>query len=770
MCGLVTIISANPVPGLGELAGRMLDLIAHRGPDGWGLAAFDQAEQVGTADSAAVALAHCRLAIQDTTEAGHQPMTTPEGRHWLSYNGEIYNFKNLRPELEEKGIHFQSGSDTEVLLHLLADRGLSALPRLDGQFAFCFYDREANTVLLARDRFGIKPLYLWSPSPGVLCIASEIKAFTAHPDWQPSLNTRRALDFLARGLIDHVPGQTMFADVRQVVPGTAITIDLNQWAQAPVARLAEPCPDKGRQDAAPPCGMVCETSTWFNIDNLPPPLEADIGSLLAQSVRSRLIADVPVGSCLSGGIDSSAIVALTARAMAEADSSVTLQTIHARATEPTLDESDHARTAAEAAGANLNEVTPKGSDLFDRLDDLVWIQDEPFASPSIFAQYKVMEQARALGLKVMLDGQGADEQLAGYHAFFKAALAEYFSRANFVAAHIHAHAAKAVHGFGLIAQVAEALASFAPPTIRTRLRRNSLVNSATDQSSGQCSEEKREDAETSRRVEEKTEGVDDRATDQSSGQCSPTPFHKGGRLPAAHGTSKTKGGRLPAAHADSTSPEGNPIFPSPAPSGEGARIPEAGGGPEALTRGLVSGTAEPNTVEPEKWLDPFDAMPRGSRTVRRLSLDQLTRGSLPMLLHWEDRNAMAFGVEARVPFLDHNLVAASLALPTCDKIRRGVTKWALRQALRGTVPDTILSRTDKVAFATPERSWLLSDPRWKDRLEEGLAIARPLLKPEAADRLRAMLTDSSDAPDSPPYDNAVWRVICFGAWAKRWGI
>jgi asparagine synthase (glutamine-hydrolysing) len=698
MCGLVTIIAANPVPGLGELAGRMLELIAHRGPDGRGIAAFDQTGQVGSGDCATIALAHCRLAIQDITEAGHQPMTTPDGRHWLSYNGEIYNFKNLRTELEEKGMRFNSGSDTEVLLHLVADQGKAALPRLDGQFAFCFYDRYANTVLLARDRFGIKPLYLWSPDPGTLCIASEIKAFTAHPDWNPRLNTHRARDFLERGLLDHVPGETMFADVRQVIPGTTITINLNQWAQEPTQMVAR----------AP---RPCETNTWFNLENQPPPTEANLGDLFAQSVRNRLIADVPVGSCLSGGIDSSAIVALTAQALQETGSGTALESIHARATEPGLDERDHARTAAEAAGAMLHEVTPEGSELFDRLDELVWAQDEPFASPSIFAQYKVMEQAKSLGLKVMLDGQGADEQLAGYHAFFKAALAEYFSRANFVAAHIHAHAAKAVHGYGLIKQVAEALATFAPPTRRTRLRHNTIT----------------------------------RATDQSSGQCShsPPPFPTG---------------EVP----ESSRAEGVPVFPSPAPSGGGARVPEGGGGPAALTRGLDSGTAEP-----KKWLDPFDAMPHSPRTVRSLSLDQLTRGSLPMLLHWEDRNAMAFGVEARVPFLDHNLVATSLALPTGDKIRRGITKWALRQAMRTIVPDSILDRTDKVAFATPERAWLCSDPRWKDRLEQGLEAASSLLKPEAAARLRAML---ADGPNAPPYENAVWRVICFGVWMKRFGV
>ena len=619
MCGLVTIISAQSAPDLGRIAAAMLETIAHRGPDGRGLAAFNHAEPTNGDEPSTIALAHRRLAIQDTSDAGLQPMATPNGQHWLSYNGEIYNFRELRRTLEADGVPFTSGCDTEVLLQLLAARGRAAIPTLDGQFAFCFLDRQANSLLLARDRFGIKPLYLWSPAPRTLCIASEIKAFTAHPQWRPRMNRTRAFDFLTRGLIDHVPGETMFEGVHQIPPGCSRLIN-----------LADP--------------TAATDERWFDIATHAPSAGADIGSLLAESVRRRLVADVPVGSCLSGGIDSSAVVALASRAMKQHDPASTLQTIHARASLPQLDESRYARAAADHAGAVIHQVVPEGNDLFDRLDELVWAQDEPFASPSIFAQFRVFEMAKSLGLKVMLDGQGADEQLCGYHAFFKAALAESFARGRFAAAHVHAHSVKAVHGVGLAAQVAQAVGTFAPPWLRARLHRDRLFTGGAD---------------------------------------------------------------------------------------------------------------------------PFDAMPHGSRTVRGLSIDQLTRGSLPMLLHWEDRNSMHFGVEARVPFLDPDLVAASLALPTADKIRRGVTKWALRETMRGTVPDLILGRTDKVAFATPEKLWIRTDPRSPALLDRGLEAAAAFLTPEAPARLRGMLNMTEG---SAHYDNAVWRVICFGAWVERFGV
>lgn len=639
MCGLVTILAPEPRRDLARTADRMAETIAHRGPDGRGLLALEstcppdaRAEQIvqpalNPAAPVRIALAHRRLAVQDTSEAGLQPMASADGSAILSFNGEIYNFRQLAHELTCEGVHFRTGCDTELLVELLAREGIECLPRLEGMFAFSLVDTRSGRLFVARDRFGIKPLYLWRAPQGELCIASEIKALTAHPDWRARANTPRVLDYLNRGVIDHVPGETLFADVCSLCPGTWAAFSLDDARQV----------DAGR---------------WFDLEHASPPQGRSLADLLDRSVRQHLISDVPVGSCLSGGIDSSAIVALAARALHEKSPNANFHAIHARADDPHIDESASARQLAQHAHVQLHEVTPTGAELFDRLDQLVWAQDEPFGSPSIFAQFKLIQCARELGLKVMLDGQGADEQLCGYHAFFKAALAEHFASLHFLRAHMHAHAVRKLHGVGLVSQVAQALAGLAPSGVRSLLRT---------------------------------------------------------RL----GTRK-------------------PLL---------AHDPSSGPG-----------------------TDPFDALPHGWRSVRGFCLDQLLAASLPMLLHWEDRNSMHFGVEARVPFLNHDLVAHSLSLPTDAKLCRGVTKWALRESMRGLVPDAILDRTDKVAFATPEERWVRSDSRTPDLVAQGLDAASQWM----TDRAREQVTASANGEGA--YDNAAWRVLCFGAWVKRFDV
>jgi asparagine synthase (glutamine-hydrolysing) len=392
MCGLVTIISPNPDPRLADIARAMLDAIAHRGPDGSGVATFDHRSRTPLHRPATIALAHARLAIQDPSDVALQPMSTHDDQQHLSFNGEIYNFLELRQQLHLPASAFRSGSDTEVLLHLLTHFGPSALTQLDGMFALCFLNLHNNTLLLARDPFGIKPLYLWQASNGHLCIASEIKAFTAHPNWEGSLNRLRALDFLNRGLIDHT-NDTLFKGVLQLPAGSLSTIQL---------------------DRAP----AVEPKVWHQIGQYPTSTPTTpLVETLATSVRLRMRSDVPVGSCLSGGVDSSGIVALAMRAR-EASAAAPFHAIHARPLDGAADEWPSAEALASHVGCQLHQVRPQGTELFDRLDELVWAHDEPFSSPSIFAQFKVFEAARQLGLKVMLDGQGADEVFGGYHAFF----------------------------------------------------------------------------------------------------------------------------------------------------------------------------------------------------------------------------------------------------------------------------------------------------------------------------------------------------------------
>ena len=230
----------------------MTDVVRHRGPDDEGFALFcDSGDPIlfggsGTSESVLattfayspeargrpkvdgqvnVALGHRRLAILDVSPAGHQPMCTPDRRYWIVYNGEVYNYLELKAELETAGHTFHSGTDTEVLLHAYAEWGSDCLNRFNGMFAFVLYDRETRTVFAARDRFGVKPLYYWFSPEGFLAFASEIKQFTVLPGWKACLNHQRAFDFLTYALIDHT-NETMFASVRQLRGGDALEVRL----------------------------------------------------------------------------------------------------------------------------------------------------------------------------------------------------------------------------------------------------------------------------------------------------------------------------------------------------------------------------------------------------------------------------------------------------------------------------------------------------------------------------------------------------------------
>jgi asparagine synthase (glutamine-hydrolysing) len=635
MCGIAAIFSPEPDPALHARAERMLDLLRHRGPDDAHVVGFgpgDPADRpAAPGDPVTVALAVNRLAIQDLSPAGRMPMADPTGRWWIAYNGEIYNFLELRPELERAGPPFRSRGDTEVLLRLLARDGVRALRQLDGMFAFLLYDRVTGQVTAVRDRFGIKPLYYHVEADGSLAFASEIKAFTAGAGWRATLEPARARDYLARGLVDHTP-QTMFAGVRQVPPGHLVTFD----AGAPPATLA---PER-----------------WFGLEPHRPPDPSEswpgrMRELLAQSVTRRLRADVDVGSCLSGGLDSSAIVCLAAEARRAAATETEQLTFTARGRDP--DEWPFATMAARHAGARPIAVSPRAEGLLAELDDLVWTQDEPFASPSIYAQSAVFRAAREHGVTVMLDGQGADEQLAGYHIFFRSHLHELLRRGRWGEAGRVVRARRRVHGLPVAGQLAKALELVVPGALARRLRPGGLVNTVVDA--------------------------------------------------------------------------------------------------ERLAAG---------------WRDPYLGMPGRRGGVPGLSIDLLTAGSLPPLLHWEDRNSMAHSVEARVPFLCPAVVGFVLGLPSAAKLDGATTKVILREAMAGRVPDAILERTDKVAFATPDAAWL--GPEHAERVHPVLAAAIDaaggIIRTDGAALLRAMVDGRR------PYDPILWRVICFGAWRRRFGV
>ena len=418
MCGISALFSSIPRPLTGLVSG-MNDLSAHRGPDSRGMVVFcdSKAEkdvfEVSAERTGRLALGHTRLAIVDLSPLGHQPMESSDGRYWIAYNGEIYNHDELRQELLALGDRFRSHTDTEVILAAYARWGSACLERFNGMFALILIDCMAKRVLIARDRFGVKPLYYWRSPDGILALASEIKQFSVLPGWKPHLNGQRAYDFLNWGIFDHT-SETLFVGVGQLRGGECVETDIDTLIRHfPVRRWYH----LARRD--------------FQGDM--PSAAFHFGKLLEDSVRLRLRADVPVGSCLSGGLDSSSIVCIANRLLHARDANSRQHTFSARSSIKRYDEGDYISTVVAATGVSAHETVPTLDELFETLPQLLWHQDEPFGSTSIYAQWQVFKLAKENGVKVMLDGQGADELLAGYHGFFGPRLVGLLRRCRFLA-------------------------------------------------------------------------------------------------------------------------------------------------------------------------------------------------------------------------------------------------------------------------------------------------------------------------------------------------
>lgn len=379
MCGIAGFVDGF-VP---DLMARMNRLQAHRGPDGQGV--FENAK-------AGAALGHVRLAILDLTDSAAQPMSTPDGRYVLVYNGEIYNFRELRTELEQDGIHFRSTGDTEVLLRGLERQGEEFLRRLNGIFAFALWDTHERELLLARDPAGVKPLYWTEPEPGTLLFSSEIKALFAHP------RTAREPDFMALQqhlTFCHAAGErTAFKGIRRLAPGTVL-----RWRAATrsheTRRYWRPSfggvPDLTREEAA-----------------------RQLQRRVREATVRQLVSDVPVGSFLSGGLDSSLVTAVAAGAVGP---EFQCYTITYPASENVLDnfvdDAPYARDVAGRLGVKLREIEIK-PEVAALLPKLIYHLDEPLADPATIACYLISKLARDNGAKVLLSGQGADELFGGY--------------------------------------------------------------------------------------------------------------------------------------------------------------------------------------------------------------------------------------------------------------------------------------------------------------------------------------------------------------------
>ncbi|HVA92567.1 MAG TPA: asparagine synthase (glutamine-hydrolyzing) [Chloroflexota bacterium] len=632
MCGIAGTVSFEAPP---EPVEPMLERMVHRGPDDHGVYADRHAR-----------LGFRRLAIVDLSPAGHQPMTNEDRSLWLVFNGEIYNYRELTSELRDRGHRFHSRTDSEVILHAYEEWGSDCPRRFNGMFAFALWDSRQEALFCARDRFGVKPFYYAEPGgAGGLAFASEIKALFGHPQLaRPTANLPLIRDFLVSGWLDHTAG-TNFAGIHQLPAAHAMTVSrdgkrIMRYWDLPPEQDAGPTGQRERRRAA-----------------------EQFACLLEDSVRLRLHADVPVGTCLSGGLDSSSIVCLANRLLFTDDSNLAWhergarqKTFSACYDDPRHDEREYIDQVIAATGAESNPTFPGHEDPIEEIvPRVVWHQDEPFGSTSILAQWHVMQAAHQRGMKVLLDGQGADELLAGYHGYF---------------------------GIGLADQL---LSGQVTPFVRDlalyrRYHASSWPGLARGMAAGVLSRQSRVSL-------------------------------------ALRGLSHRRKG---------------------APTLLGDRM---------------GGLGAPS----DTWV------PRPGSSLHATLYNHANYTGLPALLHYEDRNSMAFSIEARTPFLDYRLAEFVARVPNDVLLRHGLTKMILREAMAGVLPEPVRRRRDKKGFSTPEDTWF--------RTSLSSWVADILLSPSFArrgfvDPAFASALFEEHKSGRVNQSTLLWRLLSVELWAR----
>lgn len=403
MCGIAGGFWTGSEKSIEPRLTAALQCLKHRGPD-------DRGWIVERCPGGVVAFGQNRLSIIDLSSGGHQPMLSHDQKFAIVFNGEIYNYRELREQLRAIGCQFRSESDTEVLLTAWAVWGRACLVRLEGMFAFAIHDRQSNKLICARDSFGIKPLF-YHQSEGDFAFASELKGLLALRGGRSRPDLQRAYDYLVHGDYDSQE-RTFVEGMSHLLPGAFIEIDLG------ARKIAEP-------------------ELWWK-----PPIRETFKSSFedaAEAVREQFLhnirlnlrSDVPLGAALSGGIDSSAVVC----AIRHVEPSIPIHTFSYIAKGSDVSEERWVDLVNEKVNAVSNKVSASALDLVQDLDALIAAQGEPFGSTSIYAQYRVFRLAREKGITVTLDGQGADELLAGYHGYPGQRLLSLYENGNYLAMH-----------------------------------------------------------------------------------------------------------------------------------------------------------------------------------------------------------------------------------------------------------------------------------------------------------------------------------------------
>lgn len=613
MCGIAGIIQREPLHRK-EKVHQMMQVLSHRGPDGEGLWQND----TGTA-----ILGHRRLAIIDTSDAAAQPLhyTSQSGfvnRYSIVYNGEIYNYPELKQQLEKHGYSFNTRSDTEVILAAYDHWDEECVSYFDGMFAFAIWDEEEQELFAARDRFGEKPFF-YMHEKGSLFFASEMKAIWATGTHR-SVNLKMLFNFITIGYADNPerPEETFFDNICQLPPASTLFF-------------------------YPAQGELVTGKYWeLSLDNTQKIGDEEaterFAQLLNTSVQRRLRSDVPVGTSLSGGLDSSAIVSMINDS---GHSSFSQHCFTAGFPGFEKDETHFSRLVADKFSLHQHTTAVTANDLIGNWRSFCHHQEEPTGSASAFAQYKVFELAKQNRITVLLDGQGADETLAGYHKYYKWYWQELFhKRKLLISKEIPSARALGVREkFGL----KNVVASLLPDLASVILERQYLFNALAQ---------------------------------------------------------------------------------------------------EDLDREFVKHQSK----------EAYYSTPELSSLNGVLHFNTVTHG-LNELLRYADRNSMAHGCEVRLPFLYHELVEFLFRLPSQFKIRKGWTKWILRQLMNDRLPAEITWRKDKTGFEPPQKHWM-ENPIMQEMIRE----AREKLVNERIlnQRVLSKPLQSVNAYDRDNYD---WRYL-----------
>jgi asparagine synthase (glutamine-hydrolysing) len=553
MCGISGIFNLNSAPVNEQSIRKMNELIHHRGPDGEG---FYVNGNIG--------IGNTRLAIIDLRHMADQPMYDADNRYVIVYNGEIFNYVELRNELLAKGCRFNNNSDTEVILNLYKIYGTECQHMLNGMWSFAIWDTHEKTLFCSRDRYGIKPFYYYSDANRFI-FGSELKQiFSCGIEKIP--NDETIYDYLVFNFIDHNE-QTFFKNIFKLPAGYQVLIKSNK----------------------------VEIKRWYRLDeNIQQvtdekKLYENFYELMYDSVRLRLRSDVEVGSCLSGGLDSSAIVCIMHDILMNEGKTNIQKTYTAAYDDPAIDERKYVEEVIKQTQSDKYYLFPDSAGLAEDFGRMVWHQEEPFTGSTVFAQWSVFKKIHETGIKVVLDGQGSDEILLGYFSFF-------------------------------------------PFFLKNQLKNPfNFINS----------------------------------------------FFKG--------INTTQQGAVKFSQ--------NLIyFNSP-----------------SIRYKHVIGDAK--NFYNEKFINDYGRKNIfetniGAKNLHQNRLANLWNISLPSLLRYEDKNSMAFSVEARIPFLDHRLVEFIFSVPYEYLIRRGWTKFILRESMKNKIPEDIRMRKGKLAFSVPQKKWL----------------------------------------------------------------